>query len=83
MKIMNEEQMGDLISKMETKVARIAAINDPVSELMQVPIFKSSLANFPQYAAAKAVNNTKNAREITWNYILMTFINEKERHRNQ
>lgn len=56
-----DEQMDDPVARTETKFASLAAINDPVSESMQPPVFVSSLSCLTEYAAITAFMNTKKA----------------------
>lgn len=83
MKMKKEEQMSDHIAKLETRFARLAAMNDTVSESMQVAILVSSLLNLPEDPDIIASINTKNADEITRNYVSTTHIQKQERHGNQ
>lgn len=60
--------MSHHILKIETKFARLSAMNDPVLELIQVAILISPLSVLTEYAAMTALINTKNADETNWNH---------------
>lgn len=58
------EQMDDYTAKMKTKFARLAALNDPVSESVHVENMVSLLSYLPEYAAITALINMKNAMRL-------------------
>lgn len=75
--------MPDYNAKMETTFVRLACMDDPVSESMQVALLVSSLSHLTEYAAIIASINSRTERDLTWNYVSMTLLEEQERYRGR